>query len=475
MIRRTIVIGLLTLVALALGLPALVGLYLARAFDQTVARVDAQDALRVVSSQFERGWFGSDATLRIALEGPLCAAPPCANLTLTSRIHHGPLVFGAPADSTAGLRPSLGVADTRLALSDLWPRLVFEPTLPAARVITRVGFDGRARSSLELGGASVAVSRQRPLAHIDMDTISGAWAQPLRGGGALQGSLGSPALRLVGVRAGQLVWRGLRVQRSRPDTQNLAVTRLELASLNMADGQGAAGRVSALEARWQPLVSAGERDDALEQTRLKGDFDISAAQLAFDNSQVGPVVIEGGVRGVDTAAARTLFAQIGALDDADAGANPDVRATIYGQTLPVLLSHAASLQISRLHVITPDGDIDGHLRIEAPESLRPVRLLADVIAQLDVDLSLAVPTPIARDLATQMMIAGGRSPYALEEADIDTALAELVADGLIQSRPQERAYGVVLTVHNGRLRLNERNQIGWQSVVDQFEAARSRL
>jgi|GEM_PF-1253641 len=476
MIRRTLIVGLLALVALALGAPALTGLYLAREFDQAIARIERPGVLKVASARFNRGWFVSKATLRISLADALCSQP-CPSVQLTSRIHHGPIPFTAPVDSDIGLRPSLGVAETRVDMAGLWPRLVFDPGLPKASVVTRVGFDGRVVSRLNLAGTSLNVSRERRLAHLDMDAVSAQLTQPLGTAwaeGRVHGTLAAPAFRLVGESGGQLVWRGLALRVPGAEAPGVPAHQLTLDTLNLADGLGTAGRVSALDARWQPV--AGNPPPGQDgRTRLDGSFDMRAAQLAFDNSQAGPVIIEGELAHLDWRAVRVLGDRLINLYDNNGVLDPDVRAEIYGQILPRLLADTAVMDIKRLHILTPDGDIDAHLRIAAPEQLRPVRLLADVISQLDVDMAFRVPAPMARNLATQMMLAGGRSPYDIEETDIDTALAELVADGLIEALPEDNAYRFALTVNQGRLKLNGRNQIGWQSVVDQFEAARERL
>jgi hypothetical protein len=115
------------------------------------------------------------------------------------------------------------------------------------------------------------------------------------------------------------------------------------------------------------------------------------------------------------------------------------------------------------------------LRIDAPEQMREVRLLADVISQLDLGFDAHVPAAIARDITVQVMLASGRSPYGIEEEDIDAALAELVGEHLIEAVDDGAAYRVRLTIDSGRLTLNGRNQIGWQAMVDQFKAARERL
>ena len=115
------------------------------------------------------------------------------------------------------------------------------------------------------------------------------------------------------------------------------------------------------------------------------------------------------------------------------------------------------------------------LRLQAPEQMREARLLADVVSQLDANFEARLPAGLARDLTVQVMLASGRSPYAIEEADIDQALAELVQQNLIEWIDADDAYRLRLTIDAGRLRLNGRNQIGWKAMVDQFEAARERL
>ncbi|MES1923940.1 DUF945 family protein [Salinisphaera sp. T31B1] len=469
MIVRTLIVGLLVLAALAVGAPALTGLYLAREFDQSVARLQRPGLLEVVSSRLTRGWFTSDATIRVALSGPLCAGPPCPSVTLTSRIHHGPIAFNAPIEPGHGLTPSLGVVETRLDLSTLWPRRVFEPELPPVGLITRVGFDGQARTALKMAGTRTEISRRQRQAHLDLDAVTGNIAQSMTGG-VSSVDLKAPQLRLLAEQGAQFVWRDLTLDHAPATSATAAATRLNMAALTLADGMGSAGQIRDLRMRWQPMAA-----DARPGSGLSGHAELHAESWVVDDLRGGPVAVQADLKHIDPMAVQSLGEALGNLYDARGLIVPEVRARLYRQWLPGVLANRAALDIQRLNVVTERGVIDAHMRIVAPETLRPVRLLADAVSQLNVDLAVSLPVAIARDLAVQVMLANGRSPYDIEETDIDRALGELVGQGLIERRPDETVYRLALTIEAGRLRLNGRNQIGWQSLVDQFETARARL
>ena len=470
MIRKTLFLGLLVLVGIAAAAPALVGFYLEREFDDVIARFERPGLTRVVSSDFERGWFSSEAQLRIELDDALCEDQPCAGVMLDTTIHHGPVPFGAPVDTETGFRPSLGVAVTQLDPASLWPRLVFDPALAPLEIVTRVGFQAHAHSRLRIKGNSVDISRERRLAHIDAAPVTAQANVPL-GDGAIEAGVDAPQFRIVGENGGQLAWRALEARLGQPDqagnaTREGGVLRAE--SLRVADGLGLSALLQSLAWQWQPLPAA--------EDRLSGRLDGRISRAVINNSEYGPLMLVAEVTDIDIDAWRGLVDQLGQLRDVETGElDPEARAVLYGETLPTLLSGAPRIDIERLRLTTPQGDVRAKLRINAPEQMREARLLADVVSQLDMDFDARLPVGLARDITVQVMLASGRSPYAIEESDIDEALAELVGQNLIESVDDRAAYRLHLTIDAGRLTLNGRNQIGWQAMVDQFEAARERL
>ena len=463
MIRKTLLLGLLTLIGLAAAAPALVGFYLEREFAGVVARLERPGVIRVTHAHFERGWFSSKATVRLEIAPPLCSAPPCAGTSLHTTVHHGPLPFGAPVERSHGFEPSLGVGVTEIDLASLWPTRVFEPVLEPPRVITRVGFDAVARSRLQFAGRAVDISRDRLLAHIETVPIAARARLPLAGG-PMALEVDAPQFEIIGADGGQLAWRELEARLGEP----AAGGALRASSLRLADGLGQSALLQSLVWQWRILPGAPDRVSA----RLDGRI----ARAVINNDEYGPLLLDAQVTDLDIHAGRALITQFGLLRDVETGELDDAaRATLYSETLPALLAGGPRLEIPRLKLTTPQGDVTLTLRLQAPEQMREARLLADVVSQLDANFEARLPAGLARDLTVQVMLASGRSPYAIEEADIDQALAELVQQNLIEWIDADDAYRLRLTIDAGRLRLNGRNQIGWKAMVDQFEAARERL
>ena len=462
MIRKTLLLGLLTLLCLAVAAPALVGLYLEREFAHVVARLERPGVSRVTHARFKRGWLSSTANVRIELAAPLCQAPPCAGTTLRTRIHHGPLPFDAPLAQGDGFEPSLGVGVTDIDLASLWPTRVFEPALAPLRLVTRVGFDAVARSRLRFDGRTLDISRDRLLAHIETAPIEARAQIPLAGG-PITVEADAPEFSIVGAEGGQLAWHDLE---ARLDASGSGSIRAR--SLSLADGLGQALLLQTLAWQWQSLPGASGRVSA----RLDGRI----ARAVLDNQEYGPLQFEAQVADLDVHAGQALFDQVGRLRDIETGELDEAaRAELYSQTLPAVLAGGPRIDIPRLRLTTPQGDVRLRLRIQAPERMRRARLLADVVSQLDVDFETRVPAGLARDLAVQVMQSSGRSPHTIEQADIDRALAELVQQHLIEAVDDGSAYRLRLTIEGGRLTLNGRNQIGWKAMIDRFEAARERL
>ena len=471
MIRKTFVLGLLVLLLVAAAAPALVGFYLEREFNTVIDRFDRAGLTRVVATGFERGWFSSEAHMRIELDAPLCDARPCAGVMLDTTIHHGPLPFTAPIDPDTGFQPGLGVAVTRLDPASLWPRLVFEPALAPLRIVTRVGFEASAHSRLRIDRQSVDISRARRLAHVEAAPLTAQATVPLRGG-PIEAGVDAPQFGIVGENGGQLAWRGLQARLGQVDRPGRRAANkggsLRIESLRLADGLGLSALLQSLAWQWQALPA--------DNDRVSARFDGRIARAVINNNEYGPLMLAAEFEDIDIHAWRALVEQLGRLRDIDSGElDPEARTKLYAQTLPALLSGAPQLDIQRLRLTTSEGDVRMKLRIDAPEQMREVRLLADVISQLDLGFDAHVPAAIARDITVQVMLASGRSPYGIEEEDIDAALAELVGEHLIEAVDDGAAYRVRLTIDSGRLTLNGRNQIGWQAMVDQFKAARERL
>ncbi|MES1950759.1 hypothetical protein S4A8_07870 [Salinisphaera sp. S4-8] len=463
MIRKTLFWGVLTLIGLAVAAPALVGFYLEREFDDMVARLARPGLTQVTHAHFERGWFSSHATIRVELAAPICSAPPCVGTTLDTTVYHGPLPFGAPPENSEGFEPGLGVGVTRIDAASLWPRHVFEPSLAPLRVITRVGFDGLARSHLHFDGRALDIARDRVVAHIETAPISAHARIPLAGG-PIALDMASPQFEIVGADGGQLAWRELEARLGAAGEGG----SLRAHSLRIADGLGQSALLQSLAWQWQMLPSAPARISARVDGRI--------ARAVINNNAYGPLWVEAETADLDIRAWRALFAQLGLLRDIETGKLDDsARATLYRETLPALLAGAPRIDVPRLQLTTPQGDVRLKLHIQAPQTMREARLLADVVSQLDMNFEARLPAGLARDLTVQVMLASGRSPYAIEERDIDQALAELVQQNLIESVDDGVAYRLRLTIEAGRLTLNGRNQIGWKAMIDQFEAARERL
>lgn len=460
MIGKTLFFGLLTLLALAVAAPALTGLYLAREFDDLVARVEQPGFTRVVASDFERGWFKSRATIRLRPDPALCADAPCPAVTLDSIVHHGPISFTAPQTPHGVFAPTLGVAVTRVDPAALWPRLVFDPPLESLQLITRVGFDGKAVSRLAFAAASVDIARSEKLAHVESSILNARLTVPLRGQG-MDGELDWPRFRIVGEKAGQFGWRDLAISTRMATTATDAVAgqQLRAESIRMASPAGTSALLEGVIARLQPLPSGGARQ-----------LDARVSRLVVKGNEYGPLIVQGRAGDIDIGTwldvARTAAGGTDRADDT----------TPYQEMLSQLLVSRPRIDIRRFLLTMPDGDVTGHLSLSPPDEPLPDRPLADLLARYDLDFALVLPETTIRDIVVQVMLNNGWSRFELGEKDVTKALKQLLDRGLIERAGDANdAYRLRLTIDDGRLVLNGRSQPGWQSVVDRFEAARAQL
>lgn len=460
MIKKTLLLGILVLVAVIVGAPALVGLYLARDFDRYAAQLNQPGLMRVVGTHFERGWFQSEASVTVQLADRFCDAPPCATLTLDNTIHHGPIPFTAPVDQNSGLAPTLAVVVSRLVLAPLWPRLVFDPALEPLVIVTRIGFGGGVVSRARLPASRFDVERDTNVAHATMAPLT-VTAETALHGEPIQARLSWPLLKIVGAEGGQLELRELeaRLTTAADDRGRIVSQRLRLESLTVGDGEGFSTLLQGIV--WQAEAVPGSDDGMATQ------FESRISRLVINAAEYGPMIVAGRIEGIDLAMWQALKEQFITDSDSEGPDRTTLRA-LYDLYLPPVLAAGPVFDIERFLLSTPEGDISGRVRVAVPDDIRPPDSVSELLAQLEIDFAGRLPTPLLRAAIRDMMTQNGLFSRRPARKDIDQAIQLLTLRGLIEPLPDAGAYRVRLEVDDGQLAINGQPRPGWNILLEQL-------
>lgn len=454
-IGKTLLWGLIALTLVAVGLPGVIGFYMAREFDYAVANLTLPGTLEVADSHFDRGWFSSHAVISLRPVGVLCHLSPCPVITLDSTIHHGPLAFGAEGQER--LRPVLAVADTRADPTTLWPRYVFSPMLGPIILHTRVGLDTRGHVTLHLDGMSFDVARQKPVAHIDSAALDGELNTAVAGRAIASGTLDWPSFDLSPQGGGRLAWRGLSFSAGRgAKTGAPARGHLHLESLTLDNGRGRATRLSGLDLHMNRLGSNA------------GKLSLVAKRVVMPDNTQGELHLNLVAQGVDAAAWAGLASQWRALGGLVGGAADDPR--FYHDVLPGVLTPGFRFVIDQAALYTEHGPLrlSGHVAV--PGKLMPANTAAATLRQLDIDLQIQVPAELARRLTRRQLAAERGNGLSVADAAVAGHLSALAQRGLIEATADGSAYRMRLRIANGRLLFNGHPRPGWQGLVAQIQA-----
>lgn len=442
MIQKTLLLGLLVLCGLLLGVPALIGLYVAHNFDNYVARIDQPGVMRVIGTHFQRGWFQSQARITVQLADRFCSEPPCATLTLNSTIYHGFLAYAAPVSDNSPFNPVWVVVDSRLLLAPLWPHLVFEPSLKPVHIVTRVGIGGQVRIRAWMPSTSFSIKAGDKVAHVDMARLLTRLKTPL-GQGALTFKLAWPLLRVNGAEQGHFELQGLRARlvTAAQDRRRLIEQHLRLNSLTFDNGKGLAARLEGIV--WRAKDVPGEADGLATQ------FNLRIARVYVNAAKYGPLKAHGRIKGVDLGVWRRLRAQFISTESGQGPGTSALRA-LYHLYIPPILSSGPVINVRHFSLATPYGKVSGQIQIAVPDSFRTPESLSALLAHMRLEFKGRVPAALLRRVIFH--IAAGHDLLGREVTsdDVDRAIKLLVANDLIQPLNGGNAYRVHVLLDHGK-------------------------
>jgi len=474
--KKTSAWVLLCLLASAAAAPALIGLKLERDYQATVDQM-IHKGLKLVRSEYRRGWLSSEAEMDLLLARPTGDGQDNSTdlvLTLRNRIEHGPLI----ADGSI----LMARMETQL-LADAEP--VFPPDRPAV-VRTRMELLGRSTTMvINLPSREIAEADGHP--GLEFEGLAGE----VRFGETRDSLAGE--LELIGL---AMVKDGQRVMRVGGVTANWQMRRGHAgllfgdAALVLEDAE-LADPVQGTRVSLQGFAIASASsvlDDNVEM-----HLDYTLARASVDDRVYGPAELSirlGNLSAQVLGRVREALAQTNTpnLDEEQKSlAVLDILMT----NAPQMLRNDPNFAIERLHVETPDGAVEGSLAVQARGMVWPASDPAEALRKLNAEASLRLPEPVFRALlepgARQRLVAAlearrlagkpveeptGEQRQQEIQRMVEQQVADIVGQGILLRNGEELTLAVRL--RRGRLELNGRD-FPMPAAVRPRGASRSRL
>ncbi|GEM_PF-6697341 len=394
-VRTVVVGGVAVVVAVVLALPGWTGVRTEAAVRALAQSADRPGVLRVRVVDYRRGWFSSRALIRVTVTPAPEPGQPRPKLTfdLAERIGHGPFPLADRAGAHLGWRPVQAVIHTawvtdaasRAALGSGFPARPLEAVtvispaggaetelrMPAWRAALKLR--GSADARLDWGGARGRIAWSRDFGRIDQRyRLAGFDIQGVRGT----------------VRMGSMIVVG----HSRRAPSGLMTGTMKVRVAGLEVGSGAPARPAFAMTGVVLDGSSAEHDGAVTVTGGLRIARIRAAGL-----ELGPAEYRLRVAPLDAATLVRLQADIRRIQTRGGDAQQVQRRVLrlVLAQVPALLRRSPELDLERLSLVTPDGEIRLHARVKFTPAVlsEPSGLWWRGVAG---EAALQIPVPLLR-------------------------------------------------------------------------------
>ncbi len=459
--KTALVIAIAALAALGAS-PWWLGARAERLYRSELASWSQPGQIRIEVVEYRRGWFRSEAEIRVVLESLETAAagqeePGLARwsrLLQTDRIHHGPLPLVGAALGLPGFRPALAVVDSAVGL-EADASEGAEPA-PFLRARTVLGFRGTAVSALRSDPVEAAV----PQGTVRWEGMRGTIEWP--GDARATGTMESPGFYLSGegmdVRL-QALMASFDLHRG---VEGLVLGDYSVSVQRMA-GSSADGESFSLDG-----ITARTSAFAAGEV-VHGSTSLAVEEILAGGETFGPASLELAVRNLDARSVarwQALGSEIQGLAE-----DPEGLAALLereGRALaPALLARSPEVELTSLRFRGPEGEVSARaglsfdggapVDLDAPRTLLP-RIRAEAEAKLPAGLALRLARPqgerqvAAQEAAGRLRVEGPEDRAQRVEAAASQLLAGLVAQGLLEF--DGGYYAVAANWAEGRLAVN---------------------
>lgn len=469
MIRTTLTLGLIVILAALLGAPILFGAQMAEYHEVYIQELQASGTVEIKSSEFNRGWFTSTSKVMFALPGETCEEPPCAEPVINSKLYHGPFPFGAYQQADLTLEPVQGVVISKFDLASVFPREQAAAGLPIEGV-TVVDLDGSARSTLSLEQSQAEVLINGEPAVMSVSGLQGQFAAPK--GQDLAGDFQLASFSVAAQDESLVQLEGLSVDLQRGSEEGAGqrqfAQRLDRLRVVKPGGQ------EQVELSGMALNAATGTKDGL----IESDFNLSFNGATVEDRQYGPALLEGEISRIDLSAIQDLQQSLAEFEDQGLPAplNFLAAAEIYRKHLPDILEPGPELSVPRIVMKTPNGDVSGSMRMAIPPGVEAPSDMLGVLKVLQADIALQMPAPMLRALvandlrkeAESRAEQTGEPVTAPTEEQIDQRIAQLIEDNVIEVQQESGIYGFRASMLDGRLLINGEENEAWSNFISQL-------
>jgi uncharacterized protein YdgA (DUF945 family) len=373
--KRLLLAALAVVLGLALVIPWFLGGQARASYEAILAGLSDQ-GLRVVETDYERGWLSSLAQAELVGEPP-AGASEGVRLHIASRLNHGPWSPDAPR-----LMPAAAIVESRVEA-----RLPgFEP--PPLLLTTVIDLDGSGATRVRLP----AIERPAGAGEAGVRSEEGNGEVRFAPGFAsFEGRFELPSLEIDRETDGQVLLRGLHSE----SAGSRGVAGLFVGhGLVTVDSLALPGVPGGIEARG---LSVASRSEPREGGLIDLGTELRLADLQVEGNGYGPVLLALSLTRVPAEALAALqqAARTGASDPAAGQAVAAAMAT----HLPSVLEHDPRLAMDRLEVKTPEGIVEAQAWV-GPRGLTPEVLALPWawLAHLEGAARLALPKPLLLDL-----------------------------------------------------------------------------
>ena len=396
-------------------------------YQSSLKGADTWGIFSLAADDYRRGFLSSQARTQVDLNLPRgegAGSPESVQLVFNHTFRHGPLPGGFSLPALAEVETRL--AEVRLDGVDVEGLFEHFPELEAAVAVTRVAFDGSAKSRLHIPPLERHDSEgELKWQGLKLDAVAAPEGQALKGTVEMPGleffAEGS-RIELGGIHGEfdlteALPW--IYVGRSKMSLDGL--------ELEFPDGENDGRRSFGIKAGKVTL------DSRYEGERLHYRESLEFARLGMDDEFFGPLSVEIELRNLDGRALSDFMGQFQEAGQELAEVDPESRLIrllpLYGELAMKLLAGGPELKIERLHLVAPNGEVRGGGRLGfAGEPGFFLGDLGALLQQVEATVELEAHESLVRSaLAETMRVelqaqAAAQAEYGTEE--IEQLLAE---------------------------------------------------
>lgn len=398
-------------------------------YQSSLKRVDTWGIFSLAADDYRRGFLSSQARTQLDLNlsrGEGAGSPESMQLVFNHTFRHGPLPGGFSLPALAEVETRL--AEVRLDGVDVEGFFEHFPELEAAVAVTRVAFDGSAKSRLHIP----PLERHDSEGELKWQGLKiDAMAEPE--GQALQGSIEMPGLEFF-AEGSRIELGGIHGEFDLTEALPwiyVGRSKMSLDGLELAfpDGEDGSRRSFGIKAGKVTL------DSRYEGERLHYRESLEFARLGMDDEFFGPLSVEIELRNLDGRALSDFMGQFQEAGRELAEVDPESRLIrllpLYGELAMKLLAGAPELKIERLRLVAPNGEVRGGGRLGFAGE--PGFFLGDfgaLLQQVEATVELEAHESLVRSVLAKTMRAELQAQAAAQAEYGPEEIEQLLAESL---------------------------------------------